>query len=244
MARTVAVAGKGGSGKTTFSALIVRYLLEKEEKPLLAVDADPNSNLNEALGMSPRKTLGNIVEEMKTEAFEGGLSKETWLEVQAEEAISEGEGVDLLVMGRPEGPGCYCAVNNLLRAYLDRLTQNYQFVVLDNEAGLEHLNRRLSRDIDEFVILAEPTKKGLLTAQRLFELAKSLELTIKRFFLVVNKVTEPFNLKEEIRGVKYLGELPFDPVVVEFEMTGQPCLKLPKDSLAVKTSQELLAQVF
>lgn len=244
MARTVAVAGKGGSGKTTFSALIIRYLLEKGEKPLLAVDADPNSNLNEALGMNSEKTLGDIVEEMKSETFEGGLSKETWLEVQAEEAISEGEGVDLLVMGRPEGPGCYCAVNNLLRAYLDRLARNYKFVVLDNEAGLEHLNRRLSRHIDEFIILAEPTKKGLLTAQRLFELAKSLELTIKRFFLVVNKVMESFNLKGEIKGVKYLGELPYDPVVVEFEMTGQPSFKLPKDSLVVKTSQELLAQVF
>jgi|Deesub1362A_J573_1020465.scaffolds.fasta_scaffold05897_2 CO dehydrogenase maturation factor len=244
MGRTVAVAGKGGSGKTTFSALLIRYLLERGESPVLAVDADPNSNLNEALGMEYKTTLGDIVERMKKENFEGGISKETWLEIQAEEAISEGEGFDLLVMGRPEGPGCYCAVNNLLRAYLDRLVKSYKYMVLDNEAGLEHLNRRVSRDIDDFIIVAEPTKKGTLTARRLFELAKNLELSIKKFYLVINKVVRDFLWQDELKEVKYLGNLPYDSLVEKYEMEGKPIISLPKDSLVLKRSQEILAKVF
>ncbi|HID11122.1 MAG TPA: carbon monoxide dehydrogenase, partial [Candidatus Latescibacteria bacterium] len=140
----VAVSGKGGTGKTTIAALLVRKLM-RMDGPVLAVDADPNSNLGEQLGMEVGETIGDIREEVLEEELPPGMTKDRYLELRIQETLTEGEGVDLLTMGRPEGPGCYCYVNHLLRGFLDRLSKNYRHIVVDNEAGMEHLSRRTTR---------------------------------------------------------------------------------------------------
>lgn len=242
---SLAVAGKGGCGKTTFSAALVRFLLEKNYLPLLAVDADPNANLNESLGVDYRLTVGEIVEEMK-QLESASMDKETWLSIKAEEALIESKGFDLLVMGRPEGPGCYCAANNLLRSYLDRLSKAYKALVIDNEAGMEHLNRRLTRDIDYLFLVAEPTSKGLATAQRLYRLASSLELNIKRFFLVVNKVVSEKETSQlvDFAQPELLGFLPYDPEIIENERENKSIFKLSINSVYWQALTKLLSLVF
>jgi len=241
---SLAVAGKGGSGKTTFSAALIKFLLENDYSPLLAVDADPNANLNEALGVEYRLTVGEIVEEMKKAEFT--MDKETWLSIKGEEALVESQGFDLLVMGRPEGPGCYCAANNLLRSYLDRLASSYRALVIDNEAGLEHLNRRLTRDIDYLFLIAEPTPKGIATARRLYNLALSLELNIRHFFLVVNKVTS----EEEVSSLidfsqpELSGFLPYDSEIVKNERESKSIFELSSNSVYWLSLEKLLSSVF
>ncbi len=242
---SIAVAGKGGAGKTTFSAALIRFLLEKNYLPLLAVDADPNANLNESLGVGYHLTVGEIVEEMK-QLESTSMSKETWLSIKAEEALTESQGFDLLVMGRPEGPGCYCAANNLLRSYLDRLAKAYKALVIDNEAGMEHLNRRLTRDIDYLFLVSEPTSKGLATAQRLYRLASSLELNIRRFYLMVNKVTS----EEETRRLvdfnepELLGFLPYDVEILNNENKNKSIFQLSIDSAYWQALTKNLSLVF
>ncbi|MHB9090935.1 MAG: ATP-binding protein, partial [Chloroflexota bacterium] len=161
MTITIAVAGKGGTGKTTLAALLIRYLRENQVGSVLAIDADPSSNLNQALGMSVEHSVGDIREEMLEKvgknAMEPGMAKADYLEYRIQESLVEGSGVDLLAMGRPEGPGCYCAANNMLRVSVDRLAKNYDFVVIDNEAGLEHLSRRTTRDVDVLLVVSDPT---------------------------------------------------------------------------------------
>ncbi len=242
---SLAVAGKGGSGKTTFSAGLTRFLLEADYKPLLAVDADPNANLNEALGVDYQLTIGEIVEEMK-EVDSASIDKETWLEIKGEEALVESQGFDLLVMGRPEGPGCYCAANNLLRGYIDRLSSSYRALVIDNEAGLEHLNRRLTRDIDYLFLVDEPTPTGLVTAQRLYQLALSLELNIKKFYLLVNKVTSEKETRQLIAfsQPELLGLLPYDSAVLQNERENKSIFSLPANSPYWLSLSSMLAQIF
>ncbi len=241
---SIAVAGKGGAGKTTFSALTIRYLLESGFKPLLAIDADPNSNLNEALGVTYSTTIGEIAEKLKEVPEE--MSKEMWLSIQGEEALVESEGFDLLVMGRPEGPGCYCAANNLLRNYIDRLSRAYKALVIDNEAGMEHLNRRLTRDIDTLFLIAEPTPKGITTAERLLNLARHLDLSIGRYLLIINKVTDEEEVEFILKGkdLPLLGFLPLDENIPEFERKLRPLLEFPVDSSYWKKLKELLNFAF
>jgi len=185
MAYVVAVAGKGGVGKTTICAMLVRHLL-KIDKPILAVDADPNSNLNVALGLEYEETIADIREEVKKQTPES-FSKSEFFGLRLEEAVAEGNGFDLLVMGRPEGPGCYCAVNNILREYLARISKKYKFVVIDNEAGMEHLSRRTATDIDLLLLISDPTMVGISSAVNAFNTAKSAGLKIKDIVLVINK---------------------------------------------------------
>ncbi len=185
MVYIIAVAGKGGVGKTTISAMLVQYLL-KIDKPVLAVDADPNSNLNAALGMEYEETIADIREEVKKQT-PGNFSKSEFFGLRLEEALSEGNGFDLLVMGRPEGPGCYCAVNNILRNYLLRISKKYKFVVIDNEAGMEHLSRRTAADVDLLLLVSDPTMVGLNSAINAFNTAKNAGVKIKDIELVINK---------------------------------------------------------
>ena len=185
MVYIIAVAGKGGVGKTTISAMLVQYLL-KIDKPVLAVDADPNSNLNAALGMEYEETIADIREEVKKQT-PGNFSKSEFFGLRLEEALSEGNGFDLLVMGRPEGPGCYCAVNNILRDYLLRISKKYKFVVIDNEAGMEHLSRRTAADVDLLLLVSDPTMVGLNSAINAFNTAKNAGVKIKDIELVINK---------------------------------------------------------
>ena len=185
MAYIIAVAGKGGVGKTTISAVLVQHLL-KIDKPVLAVDADPNSNLNAALGMEYEETIADIREEVKKQTPDS-FSKSEFFGLRLEEALIEGKGFDFLVMGRPEGPGCYCAVNNILRDYLLRISKKYKFVVIDNEAGMEHLSRRTAADIDLLLLVSDTTMVGINSAINAFKTAKGTGVRIKDIELVINK---------------------------------------------------------
>ncbi len=204
MTFTVAVAGKGGVGKTTFAALAVRHLSESKKEVVLAVDADPNSNLGAKLDVEPGRTLGNIREDILTkgESKPEDMSKREFLDYQVRLALKEGHGFDLLTMGRQEGPGCYCYVNNLLRNVLDELSSKYTYVVIDNEAGMEHLSRRTTRSPDVLFILCDRTKAALDAAKRIAHLAVEMKIGAKRTTLVFNMVaggTEEPAL-EEVNG--------------------------------------------
>lgn len=190
MVKTIAVAGKGGTGKTTLTGLIIRWLVEHKETPVLAVDADPNTNLNQVLGVQVENTIGSLREEILTKIDEipAGVPKETFLEYRIQEILVEATDFDLLAMGRQEGPGCYCYINNVLRRYVDELADNYKTIVIDNEAGMEHLSRRTTREVDLLLMISGPSPRGIMTTQRLRELAKELDLEVKKTKLVVNRV--------------------------------------------------------
>jgi CO dehydrogenase maturation factor len=187
MPEVIALAGKGGVGKTTIGGMLVRYLVEKVDKgPVLAVDADPNSNLNEVLGVSVRATIGEAREKLK-EDVPTGMSKDSWLEYKIQEAVIEAKGFDLLVMGRPEGPGCYCAANSMAKKYIDALKGNYAFVVVDNEAGMEHMSRLVTQDVDVLYVVSDPTPRGILTASRILSVIGELGLHIRKTVVIVNR---------------------------------------------------------
>ena len=187
MSFTIAVSGKGGTGKTTLAGMIIRFLLDKGKGPILAVDADSNSNLNEVLGVKLRSTIGDARETMKKDV-PVGMTKDIWFEYKVQEALTEAKGFDLIAMGRPEGPGCYCAANTLARKCLDLLTGNYQYIVIDNEAGMEHFSRLTTRDVDLLFIVSDSSQRGILTASRIRDLIHELDLRIVREVLVINRV--------------------------------------------------------
>lgn len=251
MTITWAVVGKGGTGKTTFAALTIKYLREKGYTPILAIDGDPSSNLNLALGMELRETVGQIREETKeqvsTGTFQAGVSKPDWFEYRVNDCIVEGEGVDLLAMGRPEGPTCYCAANNMLRACIDRLGNSYAYVVIDNEAGMEHISRQTTRDVDVLFIISDPNYRGIVAAEHIVQLVKELGTRIERSFLVINNVTGelPDTLLERARalGVPLLGTLPHDPAVRAADLEGRPLVTLDDASLIYPAVKRLLDKV-
>jgi CO dehydrogenase maturation factor len=247
MTVTIALAGKGGTGKTTVAAMVIRYLIEEVGKLVLAIDADPSSNLNMVLGMELDETVGDIREEMLEEiqstaaagALAGGLpsgmSKNDYFDYHIRMATVEGEGVDLIAMGRPEGQGCYCAANSVMRTVMDRINANYDFVVMDNEAGLEHLSRRTTRDVDILLIVSDPTQRGIVAAQRVAELVDELEIEVGDRYLIINRFPGaelPPALKAAVDQVKaeYLGVVPYDATLTEFEFTGRPLIDLDGDS--------------
>jgi CO dehydrogenase maturation factor len=198
----IAVAGKGGVGKTTISALLVRYLLGKH-KPVLAVDADPNSNLSLLLGLDAKETISDIREETKNLASPS-LPKTDFLNFRLQEIVTEGDGVDLLTMGVPEGPGCYCAVNNILRDYLSKLIKNYKFVVIDNEAGMEHLSRRTADNIDRLLLVSDTTMVGIQSAIRALRVAEKAGLKVKRKSLLINRMKSPLE-EEKLKIIEAAG---------------------------------------
>ena len=183
MAFTIAVAGKGGSGKTTLATLTILQLIRQNKGPVLAVDADPNSNLNVGLGMKFEETIADLREEVLTKEIPSGMSKTEFFDYRLHECLVEGNKVDLLVMGRPEGSGCYCAVNNLLRQYLSRISKQYKYVVMDNEAGMEHLSRRTTDGVDVLLITSDPTIVSIRSAARIQEIALQIKLKIKDIYL-------------------------------------------------------------
>jgi len=246
MTYSIALAGKGGTGKTTLAGLFVRYLVEKEKGPVLAVDADANANLNEVLGLIVKETLGEAREEMK-KGVSAGMPKHVFMEMKLQQAIVEARGFDLLVMGRPEGPGCYCAANTLLTLYLDKLMPNYEYVVIDNEAGMEHFSRLTTNNIDVLLVVSDPTRRGIQAAVRIVELVEKLDLKIYEKLLVVNQVNpgqEGF-IEAVVRDsrLNLAGMIPDDPVVREFDFDGRPTIELPKDSSALKTTHNILEKI-
>lgn len=199
---TMAVAGKGGVGKTTFSALAIRHLHEAAGEVVLAVDADPNANLHAKLGVTATRTIGDIREEMLKEVdkLPAGVSKQEHVDYQVRLALTEGDGFDLLTMGRPEGPGCYCYVNNILRTFVDSLSDKYQSIVIDNEAGLEHLSRRTTRASDVLFVVSDGSKAALEAAIRIASLAREMDLEIGRTVLVRNMQGPDSGMKEPRGG--------------------------------------------
>lgn len=197
MSYLAAVAGKGGVGKSTLSALLVRAL--SEGNVVLAVDADPNSNLGQKLGTEVPGTVGQVREGLLSKGGQPprDMSKQEYLRLKLREILSEGDGFDLLTMGRPEGPGCYCYVNNMLRVFVDQLMDSYPYVIIDNEAGMEHLSRRTAREMDLLILVSDPTVVGVDTAKRLSELADELDLNVRRKVLLINGVRSGREAKAE-----------------------------------------------
>ncbi len=190
MSYTIAITGKGGVGKTTVAALAVLRLLAAGRRPVLAVDADPNMGLDVALGVGVEHTIGGSREEARVIASETnstGVAKQELLEMKIAQSLVESEDFDLIAMGRPEGPGCYCFANNALRATLNKIADSYPYVVLDNEAGLENLSRRIVRQVDLMVMVADPSRQGLATLKRLIALAREMEIKLKKLALVINR---------------------------------------------------------
>lgn len=249
MAYVIALAGKGGTGKTSIAGLTVRYLMEKKKKPVLAVDADSNSCLHEALGVEVHATIGHLREESLEKIRSGGerpggMSMEQLFDYQVQQSIIEAKGFDLMVMGRPEGPGCYCAANNIIRKYTDKLSETYSYVVLDNEAGMEHLSRRTTHKVDLLLIVSDPTVRGIKTAQRIAGLGKELNLDIDKYTLVINRVAgeegpELRKLAGEL-GLEVAGLVPQDKNVFENDLLGKAIIELPEDSPAVKAVYAVL----
>jgi len=250
--KTIAVAGKGGTGKTTLSALIIDYLAKNKRGAVLAIDADPSTNLNLALGVPLYDTVGDVREETATAVgggqAMGGLSKWDYLDYRINEALVEETSFDLLAMGRPEGPGCYCAANNILRTSVDRLSDAYDYVVIDNEAGLEHLSRRTTQDVDLLILVSDPSLRGIIAAGRVAELVDELKTAVGAIYLVVNRVNgdtlpEPLMKAIEDHHLKLAGLIPADPAVNELDALGEPIVKLPEDAPARRSLEALLASV-
>jgi CO dehydrogenase maturation factor len=239
---TIAVSGKGGTGKTTLAGMLMRFLLDKGKGPILAVDADSNSNLNEVLGVEIRSTIGDARELMKKDV-PVGMTKDIWFELKIQESLTETKGFDLVAMGRPEGPGCYCAANTLARKCLDLLTGNYQYIVIDNEAGMEHFSRLTTRDVDLLFIVSDSSRRGILTASRIRDLIHELDLRIVREVLVINRVQgEPDpEILEEVRkqNLELGGVLPADEAVYRYDSEGKPTFQLPLGSKAVQAARRM-----
>jgi CO dehydrogenase maturation factor len=250
--KTIAVAGKGGTGKTTLSALIIDYLAKNKRGTVLAIDADPSTNLNLALGVPVYDTVGDVREETATAVGGGqamrGLSKWDYLDYRINESLVEEKAFDLLAMGRPEGPGCYCAANNILRTSVDRLSDAYDYVVIDNEAGLEHLSRRTTQDVDLLILVSDPSLRGIIAAGRAAELVDELKTAVDAIYLVVNRVNgdtlpEPLMKAIEDHSLKLGGLIPADPAVNELDALGEPIVKLPEDAPVRRSLEALLASV-
>lgn len=246
MAVQIAVAGKGGTGKTTFCALLIRYLIEKKKTPILAVDADANANLNEALGLEiENETVSELISRTKElHGIPEGMSQETYIEYKLNSVLAEGKDVDLVVMGGPDGPGCYCFPNNILRKYLDNLSTGYKYIVMDNEAGLEHISRRTTQDVDTLFVISDSSARSIRSAGRVNQLVNQIKTKVNNIYLIVTRATEQDieNLKEEIdkTGLKLAGIIPADPMITEFDIRSKPLFDLPADSPAVKAVNAIL----
>jgi len=242
MTVTIAVAGKGGTGKTTLSGLLTRYLIRNRLGKILAIDADPSSNLHLVLGTTLTKTVGDIREGARDQV-PAGMARQDWLDYEIRTAIEEGDAFDLLAMGRPEGQGCYCAANHLLRTIIDRICKAYDFVVMDNEAGMEHLSRRTTRDVDHLILVSDASLRGLAAAEAMLVLSRELEINVSRTYLVVNRITGdlPAAWDEKIArlDIPLLAKIPYDPQLVEFDGNGRPLVELPDDAPSSRAAEQI-----
>jgi CO dehydrogenase maturation factor len=247
MPYSIALAGKGGTGKTTTAGMLIKYLLKKNKTPILAVDADCNANLNEVLGVDITDTLGNAREEMKKGDVPSGMTKDIFMEMKLEEALVESEGYDLVVMGQPEGAGCYCAANTLLTNFLERLSDQYPYIVMDNEAGMEHISRLTTKDVDILLIVSDPSRRGIQAAVRIEELARSLKIVVGKSYVVINQAREalPELAMEMINNanLELIGTIPEDDMIYDFDFNGRPTIEMPEDSKSVKAAFEIFDKI-
>jgi len=245
----IAVAGKGGSGKTSVASLVIRYLKKNGAGPILAVDADANANLGESLGLSIKQTVGSIIASFNEEKINipPGMTKEAYLDYKLNEAIVESEKLDLLTMGRGEGPECYCYPNLLIRKFADTLVDSYTYMVMDNEAGMEHLSRRTTQNIDELLIVSDHSVKGVRTVARIRDLVTELKLVVKRQSVIVNFAPAklaPLVSQELVRLViDPIATIPLDEEVYEYDLKLKPLPDLPDTSKAVMAVNDLMARL-
>ncbi len=241
MSKHIAVAGKGGTGKTTLASMLVRYLVETGKGSVLAVDADFNSTLNEALGLEVSDTIANVLADIKKNKVPTGMTKDVFIELKLHQALIETRDYDLLVMGGPQGPGCYCFPSEILKRNLESLDKNYDYMVIDNEAGMEHISRETIENVDILLVISDATAKGVRTAGRIYELAKRLQIRIGAAYLIVTRIADPEPLRSDIEatGLELLGVIPDDPLVTEYDLQGKPLMDLPADSPAVSASMKL-----
>lgn len=260
MTTTIALAGKGGVGKTTIAALLIKYLSQSKQGSILAIDADPSSNLNMVLGLELEWTVGDIREDMLNQvqaslttggaamgSLPGGISKREYLDYQIRSSVSEGNRFDLIAMGRSEGPGCYCAVNHNLREVVDTISKHYRYVVIDNEAGMEHLSRRTTRDVDHLLIVSDPTQRGLIAASRIASFRKELDIHIENAYLILNRVPKPIppELENQINklDVPLIGSIPNDIELTTYEFSGRPLVELGDDSPIYQEISEIMQKI-
>jgi CO dehydrogenase maturation factor len=251
MSYTIAISGKGGTGKTTISALITKNLIEKRETPILLIDADPNSNLYYVLGVEKGETIGSgredLLKEVRSGKIPAGIPKETIFELKFQSSLLESKGFDLLTMGRPEGPGCYCYANLVLRRYIDELSKNYKFVIMDNEAGMEHLSRRTTQDIEDLLIISDSKPMGIITAGRIRDLVNELELRVDNVYLIVNRSNLELNenlielIKE--KNLNLLGIIPEDKNLIEYSLNERSILDLPTNSLSFLAVNDIMEKL-
>lgn len=260
MTTTIALAGKGGVGKTTIAGMIIKYLVQTQQGPILAIDADPSSNLNMVLGLELDWTVGEIREDMLAQVKQsltaggaamgtiaGNVSKHDYLDYQIRSSLAEGDNFDLIAMGQPEGPGCYCAVNHNLREVIDSISKHYRFVVIDNEAGMEHLSRRTTRDVHYLLIVSDPSQRGLVAAQRIAAFRKELDIHIEDTRLIINRLVGsiPAVLQARVDAISIplLGTVPADDQLSLFELSGRPLIELGDHSPVYQAVARFMNQI-
>ena len=247
MSFSIALAGKGGTGKTTLAGLLIKYLVKTGKTPILAVDADCNANFNEVLGLKFTETLGNAREEMKKGIVPGGMTKDIFMSMKLEQAIVESQGYDLVVMGQPEGAGCYCAANTLLTGFLEKLTHNYPYIVMDNEAGMEHISRLTTSNPDILLVISDTSRRGIQAAVRINELAKNLNIGVGKSYLIINQTKN--GLPEAVSNIlndgdlELAGTIPLDDTIYEYDLNGQPTIEMSEDSVSVKAAFEIFEKI-
>ena len=251
MSYLIAVSGKGGVGKTTVSGLLVSRLIKRNCTPVLAVDADPNTCLDDVLGVSVEKSVGTVREDARKEASKGlaaGISKQDLLEMKIAESLVEAKSFDLIAMGRPEGPGCYCYANNVLKSVINQISSEYPYVVLDNEAGLENLSRRIVQKVDLMIMITDPSSRGFKTVGRLHEMTNEMEIKYDKLAIIVNRTRNgdlpdlAEQLKEKV-GADFVIGLGDDDELALFAEQGKSLLELSEDNKAAMTLNSFLSEV-
>ena len=251
MGKIIAVTGKGGTGKTAVTAMLIRHLLKESQKKynILVIDADPDANLADALGVEASKTVGDMREFMQESRFTAApdTDKQRLFESKIFEILIEEDGYDMLIMGKPEGSGCYCFVNNLLRGIMEKTVDNYDLVLIDAAAGLEHFSRKIFPELDGLIVVSDESRRGLTTAERIRDLAKEMDLKYKDLYVIVNKVTPERSDKvletANGLGLKVIGTIPYDQNLAKFDLVGDPLTGLPDDSPAIVKMKQVVEEL-
>ena len=251
MGHIIAVSGKGGVGKTTLCGLLIQYLCETGKKPVLAVDADANANLNEVLGVETGVTLGELREEIERAGVDprykipAGITKAAYLESRLADALTEEDDYDLMVMGRSQGQGCYCFVNGIVQTQVQKLQSHYPYIVVDNEAGMEHISRGVLPNMETAILVSDCSRRGVQAAGRIAQLIKECNMHPRQVGLIVNrapdgKLNEGTREEIEKQGLHLLGVVPQNDTVYEYDCDGTPTVDLPEDSPVKKAIREIV----